>query len=95
MTPIIDLFLVLLSVKIVSESVILDVDLHNTKVRPFEEEKADNELFVVYYGPEIGEAEDILKEVLAMHFKDSHGWHFTTNNYFKKNLSYCCSNLYK
>ena len=42
-----------------------------------------DELFVVYNGPEIGEAEDVLSEALDLHFKDSRGWHFTTNNLFK------------
>ena len=43
----INLFIVLLSIKIVLESVILVVNLHNTKLQPFDEETADNELFVV------------------------------------------------
>ena len=83
-----------MSVKIVSESFILVVNLHNTKLQPFDEESSDNELFVVYNGPEIGEAENILKEALALHFKDSHGWHFTTNNHLK-NPTYFCSKFYK
>ena len=57
-----------LSVKIVLESVILVVNIHYTKLWPFDEETADNKPFVVYYGPEIGEAEDILKEAQALHF---------------------------
>ena len=84
MTPIIYLFLVLLSVKIVSESVKPVVNLHNTKLQHIDKETSDDEMFVVYYGPEIGEAEDILKEALKPQFKDSGGWHFTNNNHLKK-----------
>ena len=61
MTPIIDIFLVRLSVKIVFESVVLVYNPHNIKLRPIDEETADDELFVVYNGPEIGEANEILK----------------------------------
>ena len=66
--------------------------------QPFDEETAGNELFVVYNGPEIGEA----KEALGLHFENSHGWHFTTNNYLKKKITptvaaifiTICSNTY-
>ena len=72
-----------LSVESVAESVISVYNLHNTKLRAINEETADDELFVVYNGPEIGEAEEVLSEALDLHFKDSRGWHFTTNNLFK------------
>ena len=45
-----------LSVESVAESVISVYNLHNTKLRAINEETADDELFVVYNGPEIGEA---------------------------------------
>ena len=70
LTPIINQFLVLLSVKSGVESVILVYNLHNTKLWHIDEETADDELFVVYNGPEIGEVDDVLTEALARHFKD-------------------------
>ena len=75
-SPVIDKFLVLLSVKTVSESEILVLSPNNTKFQPVDEETADNELFVVYNGPEISEAEDILEEKLRLHFKDYHIMYF-------------------
>ena len=70
LTPIINQFRVLLSVKSGVESVILVSNLYNTKLWPIDEETADDELFVVYNGPEIGEVDDVLTEALARHFKD-------------------------
>ena len=72
-----------LSVESVAESVISVYNLHNSKLRPINEETGDDELFVVYNGPEMAEADEILKEALDLHFKDSRGWHFTTNNLFR------------
>ena len=42
------------------ESVILVYNLHNTKLWPIDEETADDELFVFYNGPEIGEVDGVL-----------------------------------
>ena len=55
----------------------------------FDEETDDNELFVVHNGPETGEAEDILKEALALHFKDSHGQHIETNKFRSYGSKHC------
>ena len=69
LTPIIEVFLVLLSDKIVSKSVILVVNLHNTKLHPFDDETADKELFVVYIIPEIGHSNIIDTSRQSRHFK--------------------------
>ena len=70
LTTIVNKFIVLLSVKSGVESVILVYNLHNTKLWPIDVETADNELFVFYNGPEIGEVDDVLTEALAWHIKD-------------------------
>ena len=41
-------------------------------------------MFIAFNGPEIGEADSVLKEALDNHSKSSRtGWHFTTNTLFK------------
>ena len=41
-------------------------------------------LFIPFNGPEVGEADNILKQALDLHFaKYGKGWHFSTNNPFK------------
>ena len=47
------------------------------------EDKLNNEIFMTWNGPEIGECDEILKTVLDLHFKNSKlGVHFKTNNLF-------------
>ena len=71
------------SVESVAESVISVYNRHNSDIRPMEENQVNDEMFVSWNGPEIGEADDILKEALELHFKGSRlGVHFTTNNLF-------------
>ena len=73
-----------LSVESVAESVISVYNLHNSKVRPISEETANDELFIAFNGPEMGEADETLKEALNLHFAKKHGhWNFTTNSVFK------------
>ena len=41
-------------------------------------------MFVAYNGPDIGDADDVLKKSVDDYFKCSRtGWHFTTNTPFK------------
>ena len=41
-------------------------------------------LFIPFNGPEVGEADNIIKQALDLHFaKYGKGWHFSTNNLFK------------
>jgi hypothetical protein len=73
-----------ISVESVAESVISVYNQHNSNIRNIGEENANNELFVVYNGPEIGEADEMLKEALDLQVSKSRlGWHFTTNTLFK------------
>ena len=73
-----------LSVESVAEYVISIYNLHNSKIRNIKEDTANDELFIVYNGPEIGEADKVLMEALDLHFSKSRdGWHFTTNTVFK------------
>ena len=53
----------------VAGSVISVYNLHNSKLRAINEETADDELFLVYNCPEIGEAEDVLSEALDLHLR--------------------------
>ena len=72
------------SVESVAESVISLYSIHNNKIRNIGEEHANDEIFIAVNGPEIGEADPVLKEALDIHFKNSRsGWHFTTNTLFK------------
>ena len=59
LTTITHLFLALLGVKSGVESVILVFNLQNTKLQPIDE-TADDELFVVYNGPKIGEHKNLI-----------------------------------
>ena len=45
--------------------------LHNSLLRNIGEERANDEMFVAYNGPDIGEAEDVLKKALDEYFKCS------------------------
>ena len=48
-------------------------------------DRVNDEMFVTWDGPEIGECDEILKTVLDLHFKNSKlGVHFKTNNLFNK-----------
>ena len=58
--------------------------LHNSLLRNIGEERANDEMFVAYNGPDIGEADDVLKKSVDDYFKCSRtGWHCTTNTPFK------------
>ena len=72
-----------ISVESVAESVISVYNQHNSKIRNIGEENANNEFFIAYNGPEIGEADEVLRDALDLHFSKSRlGWHFTTNTLF-------------
>ena len=59
-------------------------NLHNSKVRAIGEETANDELFISFNGPELGEADKILQEALDLHFASRGGhWHLSTNKLFK------------
>ena len=67
-----------------SESIISIYNQHNSKIRNISEDNANDELFISFNGPEVGEADNILKQALDLHFaKHGKGWHFSTNNPFK------------
>ena len=67
-----------LSVERVAESVISVYNLHNNQLRNTGEERANDGKFVAFNGPDIGEAEGVLKQALDDNFKSSRtGWHFT------------------
>ena len=68
-----------ISVESVAESVISVYNRHNSDIRPMEENQMNDEMFVALNGPEIGEANEVLKEALKLHFEDSRV-HFTNNN---------------
>ena len=72
-----------LSVESISESFISIYNLHDNKLRPIEENTAEAEMMVHMNGPEIGEADDILKAALDLHFEGK-PWHFiVAGNIFK------------
>ena len=50
------------SVESVAESVISVYNQHNCKIRNIGEQNANDELFVAYNGPEIGEVEEVLRD---------------------------------
>ena len=53
-------------------------------MRPIGEETVNDELFIAFNGPEIGEADQTLKSALDLHFSSRGGrWHFSTNSLFK------------
>ena len=72
-----------MSVESIAESFISIYNLHNNKLRPIEESTAEAEMMIHMSGPEIGEAEDVLKSALDLHFEGK-PWHFVlTQNIFK------------
>ena len=62
-----------LSVESVAESVISVYNLHNNQLRKLNEDTANDELFVAYNGPEIGEADEVLRQALNLHFSKTRG----------------------
>ena len=58
-----------LSVDSVAESIISKYNLHNNPLRSISEETAQDEMFISYNGPEIGESD----EALTKHFKPKLG----------------------
>ena len=63
--------------------VISILDQHNSDNRKLSEEKLNDEMFVAWNGPEIGECDEILKNAFDLHFKNTRfGVHFKTNNLF-------------
>ena len=72
------------SVESIAKAVISVFNRHNSDIRTISEEKLNDEMFVMWNGPEIGECDEILKIALDQHFKNSKlGVHFKTNNLFK------------
>ena len=72
-----------LSVESVAESIISVYNLHKYKIRNIGEETANDELFIAFIRPELGEADITLEAALNLYFAKSNGhWHFT-NNLFK------------
>ena len=48
-------------------------------MRKLDEDTANDELFAAYNGPEIGEADEVLRQSLNLHFgKTSSGWNIAT-----------------
>ena len=75
-----------ISVESVAESMISKYNIQNSNIRPIGEDTAEHEMMIVYNGPEIGEADDVLMEALQLHFKDNpKGIHFDTHNIFRSN----------
>ena len=67
------------SIESVAESVISVYNLHNNKFRKISEDTANDELFVAFNGPEIGEADEVLRQALNLHFGQTRGgWNFAT-----------------
>ena len=62
-----------MSVEIVAESVISVYNFHNSKLMKLEGDTINNELFVPFNGPEIGEADEVLREALIMPFNQNIG----------------------
>ena len=60
-----------ISVESVAESVISVYNQHNSKIRNIGEENANDELCIAYNGPEIGEADEVLRDALDLHFSKS------------------------
>ena len=73
-----------ISVEIVAESVISVYNSQNSKIRPISEDNVNDELFIAYNGPEMGEADYIIKDALDLHFSKLRlGWQLATNTLFK------------
>ena len=71
------------SVESIAEAVISIFNQHNSDNRKLSEENLNDEMFVAWNGPEIGECDEILKNALDLHFKNKRfGVHFKTNNLF-------------
>ena len=64
-----------MSVESIAESFISIYNLHNSKLRSIEETTAEAEMMIDMNGPEIGEAENVLKSALDLHFEGK-PWHF-------------------
>ena len=64
-----------LSEESVAESMISRYNIHNQELRKVSEETANNEMFIAYNGPEIGESNQLLVDALKEHFKHK-DWHF-------------------
>ena len=58
-----------------AEFMVSKYNLHNNPLRSISEENANDEIFLSYNGPEIGESDGLLSEVLTRHFNPK-GWHF-------------------
>ena len=71
------------SVESIAESVISVYNKHNSDIRKIREELANDEMFVAWNGPEIGECDEILRKALDLHFEKTRlGVHFKTKNLF-------------
>ena len=68
-----------LSMESVAESMISKYNLHNNPLRSISEETGQDEMFISYNGPEIGESDGLLSEALTKHFKPK-VWHFVKQN---------------
>ena len=71
------------SVESIAESVISVYNRHNNDIRPLSEDQLNDEMFVAWNGPELGEDDIILNKALNLHFSGSRlQVHFKTNNLF-------------
>ena len=71
------------SVESVAESIISKYSIHNSKIRPIGDKKANDEMFIAVNGPEIGEADETLIKALNLKFGVGK-WHFSVaQNLFK------------
>ena len=55
--------------KSIAESFISIYNIHNSKLRPIEEDTVEDEMMIHLNGPEIGEADNVLKSALDSHLK--------------------------
>ena len=71
------------SVEYIAETVISVYNRHNSDMRPLGEDQLNDVMFVAWNGPEVGEADTILKRALDLHFSGNrNGINFKMNNFF-------------
>ena len=69
-----------IKLSVVSESMISKYNLHNNPLRCISEETAQDEMFVAYNCPEIGESITLLGETLSKYLYPK-GWQFIKANH--------------
>ena len=57
---------------------------HNSDIRPIDEDTVNDEMFVAWNGPEMGDSYEIMQKSLNRHFENTRmGIHFKMQNLFK------------